>query len=134
MAEAFFDTNVLLYLLSDDTSKSAAAEAALEAGGHVSVQVLNEFVSVARRKAGLGWAELDDVLATLRAVCRVHPLSVETHDSALAIARRHQLNFYDALIVASAQLAGCTSLVSEDLQDGQRFGRSLVVRNPFRRR
>ena len=51
-AERFFDTNILLYLLSADQDKADRAEAALTAGGSVSVQVLNEFASVASRKLG----------------------------------------------------------------------------------
>jgi predicted nucleic acid-binding protein len=133
VAEVFFDTNVLLYLLSSDGTKADAAEASIAEGGHVSVQVLNEFVSVARRKARLDWREIDDVLASVRRICRVHPLTAETHDTARALAERHALNIYDASIVASAMLAGCDWLCSEDLSDGQRFDDGLRVRNPFRK-
>jgi predicted nucleic acid-binding protein len=48
--DSFFDTNVLLYLLSNDAAKADRAEALLASGGVVSVQVLNEFASVAKRK------------------------------------------------------------------------------------
>jgi predicted nucleic acid-binding protein len=132
VAEAFFDTNVLVYLLSADAAKADIAEAAIAAGGHVSVQVLNEFVSIARRKAGLDWNEIDEVLQPIRRVCIVHPLTVDTHDSARELAMTHDLNFYDASIVASAILAGCDVLYSEDLQHGQRFAQSLKVQNPFK--
>jgi predicted nucleic acid-binding protein len=134
VAEAFFDTNVLLYLVSADAGKADVAEKLIAAGGHLSVQVLNEFVSVARRKAGLEWLEIDDVLGSVRQICRVHAMSVETHDTARGLAETHGLNFYDASIVASALLAGCDVLYSEDLQDGRRFERALRVRNPFQRR
>lgn len=133
MAEIFVDTNVLLYLVSADSRKAAIAEAALADGtGHVSVQVLNEFVAVSRRKARLNWDEIDEVVSTVREVCQVHPLGLETHDAARALARKHQLGIYDASIVASALLAGCDVLCSEDFQHGQRFGGVLRVRNPFR--
>jgi predicted nucleic acid-binding protein len=97
----------------------------------VSVQVLNEVAAVARRKLDLAWPDLLELLAAVRAACRVEPLTVETHDAALAIAQRHQLEFYDALIVASAAAAGCKRLYTEDLQHGQRFGPALRVVNPF---
>ena len=132
MTEAFFDTTVLLYLVSADSGKADIAETTIAGGGHLSVQVLNEFVSVARRKAGLDWREIDEVLGSVRQMCRVHPLTVETHDAARGLAQRHGLSIYDASIVASALLAGCDVLFSEDLQDGQRFDRALQVRNPFR--
>jgi predicted nucleic acid-binding protein len=128
----FFDTNVLLYLISGNTAKADLAEASLAEGGHVSVQVLNEFTTVARRKAGLTWSAIDEVLGSVRQVCTVHPLSVETHDRGRAIAERYGLSFYDALIVAAALLADCRVLFSEDLQEGQRFEGGLTVQNPLR--
>ncbi len=131
MAEAFLDTNVLLYLVSADVGKADIAEQTISAGGHISVQVLNEFVSVARRKTLLRWSEIDDVLGTVRRICRVHPFTIETHDAARALAEKHRLSFYDAAIVASALAAGCDTLYSADLQDGRRFGTALRVRNPF---
>jgi predicted nucleic acid-binding protein len=133
VAETFFDTNVLLYLVAGDPAKADIAEAALAGGGHVSVQVLNEFASVARRKAGMTWAEISEVLDHVRQVCTVHPLLVETHDRGRAMAERYGLSLYDALIVASAALARCPVLYSEDLQAGQRFDGGVVVRNPFER-
>lgn len=131
-AERFFDTNVLLYLLSADQDKADRAEAALAAGGSVSIQVLNEFASVASRKLGMPIPEIREALAAIRAVCRVEPMSEETHDLGLKVAERYGLSVYDSMIVASALLAGCKSLLTEDLQDGQTFHGRLKVRNPFR--
>jgi predicted nucleic acid-binding protein len=133
VAETFFDTNVVLYLVSGDATKADVAEHALARGGHVSVQVLNEFASVARRKAGMSWNEISEVLGHVRQVCAVHPLLVETHERGLDLAERYGLSLYDALIVAAASLAGCRVLYSEDLQAGQRFDGGVVVRNPFER-
>lgn len=131
-AETFVDTNLLLYLISADTAKADAAERQLERGAHVSVQILNEFTNVARRKAGLQWAEIDEFVAALKAACTVHPIDVTTHDHARALAERYRLAFYDALVVASAIQSGCGTLLSEDLQHGQRFEGRLTVRDPFR--
>ena len=58
-------------------------------------------------------------------------LTSETYDRARQISERHQLGFWDAVIVASALIARCTVLLTEDLQHGQRF-EGLMVRNPFR--
>lgn len=131
-AERFFDTNVLLYLLSADQDKADRAEAALAAGGSVSVQVLNEFASVASRKLGMPIPEIREALAAIRAVCRVEPVSEDTHDLGLKVAERYGLSVYDSMIVASALLAGCKSLLTEDMQDGRTFDGRLKVRNPFR--
>ena len=130
-AKGFFDTNVLLYLLSSDAAKADAAEELLAAGGFISVQVLNEFASVASRKLGMSWSEIKDALDSIRAVCEVLPMSVTIHHRALEIAERYGLSIYDAMIVASALVAGCETLHSEDLQDGQVI-ENLTIRNPFR--
>src|SRR5271154_3821904 len=114
----FFDTNVLLYLLSAD-SKADKAEALLAVGGVVSVQVLNEFVSVAFRKLKMTWPEIREILATIRAICEVFPLTVEIHETGLAIAERYGLSIYDSLILAAAVKAECRIVYSEDMQDGQ---------------
>ena len=131
-AERFFDTNVLLYLLSGDDAKADRAESELSAGGILSVQVLNEFAAVALRKSKLSLAEIREVLATIRAVCKVVPLSEATHDRGLQIAERYGLSVYDAMIVAAALLAGCKTLLTEDLQQGQTFDDALKIQNPFR--
>lgn len=130
-ADRFFDTNVLLYLLSADEGKADRAEDTLSTGGVVSVQVLNEFASVASRKLAMSVAEIQEVLAGVRAVCKVVPIDEQTHDLGLRIVERYGLSVYDAMIVAAALLAGCRTLVSEDMQDGLTIDGTLVIRNPF---
>lgn len=130
--ERFFDTNVLLYLLSGDAAKADRAEDLISGSGIVSVQVLNEFAAVASRKLRMAWPEVREILAQVRAVCRIVPLDVETHEAGLNLAERWRLPFYDAMIVASALRAGCSVLYSEDFQDGRVFEKHLTVRNPFR--
>lgn len=129
--EAFLDTNVLLYLLSADGLKADKAEAVFAAGAVISVQVLNEFAAVATRKLQLSLAEVRDVLATIRAVCKVLPLDEATHDKGLELALRHGFSIYDAMIVAAALLGGCNTLFSEDMQHRQRIDGTLTIRNPF---
>ena len=130
--ERFFDTNVLLYLLSGDHTKADRAEEALSAGGVLSVQVLNEFASVASRKLKMSITEIREALAVIRAVCKIVPIGEETHDLGLQIAERQGLSVYDAMIVAAALIAGCKTLLSEDMQDGQILEGRLELRNPFR--
>ncbi len=131
-AERFFDTNVLLYLLSGDPARASRAEKELSSGGVVSVQVLNEFASVASRKLQMSIAEIREVLTAIRAVCTIVSISAETHDLGLQIAERYGLSVYDSMIVASALLAECKTLITEDMQDGQTFHGRIRVRNPFR--
>lgn len=130
-AEFFFDTNIVLYLLSGDTVKADRAEELLAIGGVISVQVLNEFAAVASRKLHMAWPEIREMLAQVWAVCPVEPMSVDTHDHAAQVAERYGLSIYDALVVAAALQAGCATLYSEDMQDGQVIERQLTIRNPF---
>jgi predicted nucleic acid-binding protein len=129
-SRGFFDTNVLLYLLSAEVAKAERAEALVAQGGTVSVQVLNEFASVASRKLRMPIAEIRDCLEPIRSVCAVQPVTVETHARGLEVAERCGLSIYDSMIVAAALLAGCDTLYSEDLHDGQRID-TLAIRNPF---
>ena len=131
-SEAFFDTNVVLYLLSADKAKADRAEDLLASGGRVSVQVLNEFATVCTRKLAMRWRDVREALAQIQAICPVEPLTVDTHERALKLAERYGLPVYDACIVSAALLSGCRVLYSEDLQDGQVFERKLTVSNPFR--
>ena len=128
--ETFFDTNVLLYLLSEDAAKADRAEELIANGGVISVQVLNEFAVVASRKVGMSWGEIRDMLLPIRAICQIEAVTPETHDRGIAIAERYGFSFYDAIIVASALGAGCKTLYSEDLQHGQVIARQLRIRNP----
>lgn len=127
----FIDSNVILYLLSADSAKADRAEAILGEGGVISVQVLNEIVSVCLRKLKMPWEEIDCLLLAIKAACDVVPLTVESHEKAVEISRRYQISFYDAHICASAILAGAEIVLSEDMQDGMRID-GLTIRNPFR--
>jgi len=128
--EVFFDTNVLLYLLSADAARANRAQEIIAHGGVISVQVLNEFAAVAVRKLAMTITETRDVLSTIRAVCGVMPLDIETHDLGMEVARRHHFSIYDSLIIAAAMRAGCTTLYSENFHHRQKIGR-LTIRNPF---
>jgi len=130
-ADPFFDTSVLLYLLSGDTAKADRVETLLSTRGVVSVQVLNEFAVVALRKLKMPLNEIREILDTIRAVCAVEPITVETHDRGLAVFERYRFSLYDSMLVAAALIAGAKIIYSEDLQDGQVIDNQLRVTNPF---
>jgi predicted nucleic acid-binding protein len=132
MPGSFFDTNVLVYIASSDAAKADKAEAVIGGGGAISVQVLNELASVARRKMGMSWQDSRSFLSLLRGLLTVHPVTVEVHDAGLALAERYNLSIFDAMIVASALPAGCDTLWSEDMQHGMALDGRLRVVNPFR--
>lgn len=131
LTPVFLDTNVLIYLLSGDPKKADQAETIVAAGGTVSVQVLDEMTNIMRRKLTMSWGEINEVITIIRSICTVESLTIDTHDRGRQIARRYEFSVYDSMIVASALLAGCKTLYSEDMQHGQLLEDQLRVCNPF---
>lgn len=126
----FLDTNLLVYAQTSDP-RSAAARQAILAGGVISVQVLNEFAAVLRRKFKRDRDEIAEAVADVRTTLDpVRPISIETHGTAVDLAREHGFSFYDALIVASALEAKCDTLLTEDLQAGRTI-QGLTIINPL---
>ena len=136
MIAVFVDTNVVLYAVdASESEKRPVASSWVESlwrtrAGHVSVQVLHEFyVNATRLEEGL---EPTEARAAVDALASWNPLQNDPSlfTSAWDIEDRFGFSFWDALIVAAAQLAGCNYLLTEDLQDGQVIDRLTVV-NPF---
>ena len=128
--DRFFDTNVLLYAFSEDGGKASVAEREIATGGFVSVQILVEFVSVARRKLKHDWPAIRQALSAISIRLRCTEAGLAEHRLALEIAEQTNFSFFDAFHIACAESAGCTQLVSEDMNHGQRIG-SVTVHNPF---
>ena len=127
---AFFDTSILVYAQQTDR-KADQARALFAGGGKLSVQVLNEFTAVSRRKQRRDWHEIAEAISD--ALALVDPplaLTLDLHAAARALAEDHRLSFYDALVVATAIEAGCNILYTEHIQHGRKFG-SLAIVNPF---
>ncbi|SER00371.1 PIN domain-containing protein [Sphingobium sp. YR768] len=133
MPGSFLDSNVILYMAGADRAKAERAEALLADGGLISVQVLNEITSVARRKMGLDWPETHALLSAVRGLVDVVPVTIDIHEAGIAIAERYQLSVYDGMIVAAARAAGCATLWSEDMQHGLLVDGALRILNPFLR-
>lgn len=132
--KAFFDTNILVYIVGQKDKRTATAESLVANGGVVSVQVLNELASVSHRKLPMSWPDIADALDAIRVLCPAPTaLTTEMHDAALRIAVKYGFSFYDALIAAAALEAQCSVLYSEDFQDGQVIEERITVRNPFAR-
>lgn len=131
MSKPFLDSNIVLYLLSGDAAKAERVQALLEAGAVISVQVLNEVTSVCLRKLKMPWQEVDALLLAVKAACEVLPLTVGSHEKAVELAKRFQLSFYDANIVACALLSGAPVLLSEDMHSGLLVD-GLLIQNPFK--
>ncbi|MDE0189310.1 MAG: PIN domain-containing protein [bacterium] len=134
---AFVDTHVLVY--ARDASEPEKQPVAREwidrlwrtRQGRLSVQVLNEYYVTVTRKLHPGMS-MGDARADVRDLMSWNPTPVDAAllSRAWAVERRFGLQYWDALIVASAQWSGCRHLLTEDLQDGQELDGVLVM-NPF---
>lgn len=131
MPGSFIDTNVLIYLASGDPEKATCAEEIVGQGGCISVQVLNELANIAAAKMRMSWPELRAFTSTIRDLLTVHAVTVEVHETGLALAERYTLSIYDAMIVSAALHADCDTLWSEDMQHGVVIDNRLRIVNPF---
>ena len=131
MSGSFFDTNVLMYLATDDRQKADRVEQLLRVRGIISVQVLNEITNVSRRKYRFSWRDTFTTLSTVRSYLDVVPVTLEIHESGLRLAERYGFSIYDSFIVAAALAAGCDTLWSEDMQHGMLVDDRLRIANPF---
>ena len=132
MARAFLDSNVLVYAFTVDP-RATKARQLLQDGATISVQNLNEFSNVARRKFGKDWKWLAEALDAIRVFCpSILPITLETHGEGVRIAERHNLAMFDSLVIASALQADCDVLWSEDMQHGMVVDGRLRIANPFR--
>jgi predicted nucleic acid-binding protein len=135
-ARVFLDTNVLVYAAetgAPDPEKSATALAVIrETDVILSIQVLGEFYSAVTSQRRDSPMTHDEAVAWVQLWKRhdVRPLTVAHTDLALEIVGRFQVHYYDALILASARLAGCATLYSEDLSTGQNYD-GVRAENPF---
>jgi predicted nucleic acid-binding protein len=138
MSVDFIDSNIFVYVFDEQSqpkqaiARSILNEALNHDSGVISFQVVQETMNVLTRKLKVN-ARPEDAIDFMRKVLepmwRVQP-SADLYASAIELQTKLGFSFYDSLIVAAAQSAGCTRLLTEDLQHGQRIG-TLRIENPF---
>ena len=97
--------------------------------GVLSTQVLNEYIHVSLRKLGLRHAHIREQLRCYRQL-DLAGVTPDTIELALDLHESHALSYWDALIVASAHIAGCAVLLTEDMGTSQVLAGVKLV-NPF---
>ena len=134
----FLDTNILIYSFDKtNPSKQAIAKGlinkSLKTGlGCISYQVMQEFLNASTRKfvKPLSINEANEYLSkVMNPLCEVFP-TIELYSKSLEIMERWKYSFYDSLIITAAIQAGCKTIFTEDLQDGQQI-QSVTISNPF---
>lgn len=133
----FFDTNVLVYAaVRQDERKSATAQElirhALEVNhdGVISVQVVTEFANVMLNRFKMSAKAVDEWVSQFYPLLATE-VTMDAVRNAMSIKEEYGIQYYDALIIATAEKLGCTEIVSEDLNDGQLYHGMAVV-NPFK--
>jgi predicted nucleic acid-binding protein len=131
------DTNILIYSIdSTDPAKHVIARTIVVSiysnGGILPLQCLSEFCAACTKKKHLGpIQEIEEAAKQAIRSMRMEPSASEDLLTAMRFHRQHHIQFFDALLIATARRAGCTVFLSEDLQDGRNFD-GITVRNPFR--
>ncbi len=136
-ANTFLDTNILVYAYDEhEPEKQIRAQTLLrkaiqEESAVLSVQVLGEFfVVVTRRiKEPLSSSDAEKIIDTL-SILPVAEIDLTLVKRAIATQTRYRISYWDSLIVAAAERAGCSTILSEDLNHGQRYN-GVLVENPF---
>ena len=135
--KVFLDTNVLIYWVAAG-QRADQVEQLLAGNAVISVQVLNEFANVLRKKQNMPLAAIMELVGTLLQTCEVCDLTVRIHRAALELASRYKIGIYDANILAAAGESGCAVVYSEDMQHGISIKMpktlndgALSIKNPF---
>jgi len=133
-ANVFFDTNLLVYLYSEDEpEKQASILSCIKNSENrwVSTQVLNELSNTLRKKFKLDYGDIIQVIAEVRANFEITTVQVQTIEYALKIAEIYRYSYYDSVIIAAALESSCVILYSEDMQHGQLIENHTKILNPF---
>ncbi len=128
----FVDTNVILYLFTDNDKKKNIATSLLSPANIISTQVVNENINVCLRKLKLGkeesYAHGQSLLDTFNVVNLYPP----TITNAFNLSIKYGFSYWDSLIVATALENNCEILLSEDMQDGLLVEGKMKIKNPFK--
>lgn len=132
-ARVFLDSNVLIYLYSEDEPAKAALalKSAQEPDAWISTQVLNEVSNVLRRKQQQAYWDILNVIHELQRNFQITTVTSQTIEQALLLGERYGYSYFDSLMLASALEQGCNVLYSEDLQHGQILEGGLRIIDPF---
>ena len=133
-AKPFIDTNIWVYAhlqgANDARHERALALVERAPDAVISPQVVAEYYSVMLRNARPD-AWIQSNLRAIFARTRLQPANAAVLNEALALRNRYGFSFWDCQIAAAAWVAGCDTLLTEDLQNGQALGDRLRIVNPL---
>jgi len=131
--KAFIDTNVFVYLYSEDeVQKQKRAEDAIEKYECItSTQVLNEFSNVCLKKLRIPIDIISCSIDEITDACTITLVDTKLIKSALYLQKKYGYSYYDSLVIASALSQNCKYLLTEDLSNRQLIENSLFILNIF---
>lgn len=128
----FIDTNVLIYLYSDEEAKKTQALKTVSGNEtFISYQVINEFINVVKKKFNKASKEISKALKEILSCCSIVDFSMSVIENALYLNEKYKYSFYDCLILSAALESDCTVLYTEDLQHNQLIEDRLRIIDPF---
>ncbi|MCY7410477.1 MAG: PIN domain-containing protein [Chitinophagales bacterium] len=131
-AKSFVDSNIFIYLLSDDSVKRNMEQQLLLATHLISTQLIAESVNFCLKKLKLSKEEAFAFGDKLLKSNEVRIINASTLELAFGISLKYNLSWWDSLIAAAALEGGCTTLYSEDMQHQQIIEGHLTITNPFK--
>jgi predicted nucleic acid-binding protein len=129
------DSNLLIYFHDPrDLRKQSLAQHIVSTAAArncmLGLQSGGEFYRATTRKKILTPADAGSAVVIFLASFSTFPATVDAHRLAAREAAAGRFSYWDAVLLASAATAGCTTMLSEDMPDGARLG-NITVRNPF---
>ncbi|MCL1859670.1 MAG: PIN domain-containing protein [Oscillospiraceae bacterium] len=133
--KAFFDTNIYIYLYSDDEhEKQKTSKKIINTANEciISTQILNEINNVLIKKWKTHIEKIKMVQQEVRQINELVYISEKTIDMAIDFNEKYGFSYYDCLMLASAFENGCDVIYTEDMHDGQTIENTLKIVNPFK--
>jgi len=131
--KVFIDTNILIYLLKDNTGKAEIIASRINSSKNfISMQVVNEFCNVALRKLNFTYKTLDLTITKLSENFIISKIDISTIKKAIEIKEKYKFSYYDSAIIASALENNCSILYTEDMHHNQLIENTLKIVNPFK--
>jgi predicted nucleic acid-binding protein len=130
----FVDSNILIYAHTNlDLKKQGISQTLLKSDNLViSVQVINELISVFRKKFNKDWKSIGKIIAETTAYYTVNSITEATINQAIKLSIKYEYSYYDSLIIASALESNCKTLYSEDFHHSQIIDKTLTIINPLK--
>ncbi len=129
----FIDSNIIIYAYSVDEPKKLkiARNILLSHEIILSTQTINEFINVTTRKKMLTLGQVVEIVHELFDLCSIKFIDQKTIEKALVLVEKYHYSYFDSLMIASALVADCSILYSEDMHHDHVIENQLKIINPF---